>query len=781
MKRHFFCIYFVFCICVINLFGGFTSLAQAEDRNTTQSEVDINKENLSLIIESVLENQEKILVDMEAEQNKFQALLPEQVGEITTLRQNVYNDFNRIYKIYWLNKEHPKELSQVAEQVSRFSFQLTALYDPLVQEHAQVDFRLQQLNNLIESLSTVNTQTSKSMLRRAQKLLAFYTKSNSQLEKTIALTKKVLDKINATRQELENNMPRFWLKYYTQQEVDFSTTSFTVKDDDFFKRIISLSKVFFLREIPLSSHAWLIIAQSFISLTIPFGILLFLAYKFLPLLLPRTMVSVGRNILATTIPWIIMGIVLQFTSWHGGNRYQIINALGTALQCYGQIRLAWQMLNLHRDEPLAPYTPFFLIIPLLVGAFFLLNLTDISLVFTFIWALLLVCLIMLIYKSKPSPLLTSRILLRSLMASMGLGLLCIFITGHVHLSYFIVLCATCIIMGIHQAEACLHATSLITPLLPQSGFRALAYGLLLAVSLPIILTLAVLAPLSWLLTFPGGEYLINSLGNFNINVGKLSFNALQILSVATVFYLIKSIISVSSHYIDNTWSKNSNDALASLATPIKTTIFFGFWGIFVLYVLKSVGFDLSNIAVIAGGLSVGIGLGMQGIVQNTFSGFALIFGRNLREGDVVEVGTINGIVQKVSLRATRVRTLDNSTVFIPNSEFMNKSFINWTHNGNRRRCSIMLGVAYDSDLDLVKSTVLEVIKSDERVARHPEPALFFMDFAASSLDFEVRFWIHNVLDRLSISSSLRFAIMEAFKEKGIEIPFPQTDVHIKRD
>ncbi len=757
------------------------SLSYAEDTDFTiqKKNVDTNKENISLIITSVLENQEKILIDIEAEKKELQQSLADQMTQTVTLRQNIYNDFNRVYQVYLLNKNRPTELSLVAEQINRFIFQLKELYTPLVQVNSQMDFRLQQLNNLVDSLESIDSQNAQNMLKRAKALVFFYKTNDARLEKTINLTKKVLDKISKTYAEVESNMPRFWLNYYVHQKAFFSTHAIPWHADDFINNTLDLIKNTFIHEVPSTGHGWLSLGQSFILSIIPFFIFYLLAYKYMGLILPKNMVTSARYIFKTTFPWLVLGITLQYVSWYGGNRYQIINALGTFLQCYGQIYLAWHILRLGREEIHEKKSPFLWILPLLVGSFFFIHLADINVIFSLLWAIFLFGMFYVIYKSKRASLPLSRILSRFFLAMVGLALFFICVTGLVHFSFFIILTGMCFVMGIHQAEACVHAATLLHDILPQKGLRALVYGLLLAIALPIALTLCLLAPLSWLLAFPGGEYLINSLGDFNFNVGKLSFNALQILSVATVFYLIKSIISVSHHYIDYTWSKNSNDGLSSLATPIKTTIFFGLWGIFILYVLHSVGFNLSSLAVVAGGLSVGIGLGLQGIVQNTFSGFALIFGRNIREGDVVEVGTVNGIVQKVSLRATRVRTFDNSTVFIPNSEFMNTSFINWTHNGYKRRCTILLGVAYDSDLEVVKNTILEVVNSDERVARDPEPIIFFTDFAASSLNFEVRFWIYNVLDRMLISSNLRYKLMEAFKAKGIEIPFPQTDIHVK--
>ena len=161
-----------------------------------------------------------------------------------------------------------------------------------------------------------------------------------------------------------------------------------------------------------------------------------------------------------------------------------------------------------------------------------------------------------------------------------------------------------------------------------------------------------------------------------------------------------------------------------------------------------------------------------------FSGFSLIFGQNIREGDVVDVAGINGVVQKVSLRATQIRTYDNAIVFVPNSEFLSATFVNWTHNGTMVRKSIPIGVAYDSDLKEVTDTVMQVVKAQPDILSYPEPSFFFMNFGASSLDFELRIWIQDLDKAMGIMTRVRLAINEAFKEKGIEIPFPQSEIHV---
>ncbi len=753
-------------------------LACAEDTDFTLHNPDTNETNFAQIMESILENQEKILLDIESERDNYRGSVHNDIVHLNKVHHDIHNDYNRIYKLYWINRDQPAELSLIAEQISRFIFQITELYEPLRHTHEHVQERVEQLDNIIHSLKIISGEATLSMLQRATDLRNAYATFDKRLSTVMTVTKDFLQTLAKTYDDLEARMPRFWLEHYLNTDVNFFANMNIWTTSTYPSQAFSLISLNVTRETPSTWHAWLLFGTNFLMFIAPFVLIGSVLYRYINVLLPPAMHEASRHTLVKILPWIIVGISVQFASWHDGNRYQIIHALGTFLLCYGQILLSWQLLCLKREEAHPVKSPFIVFLSVLVMAFIMLTGLDITRIFSIPWAIFLLYMLLRARRRPAAPFPFSHGLLKSFYVVMGIGLLVILIAGHAHLSFFIILLYMCLVMGLHQSEACLHATSFLNDCLPKSGLSALIYGLLLAIILPIILTIALVSPLSWLLAFPGGEYLLKTLSDFHIEIGNISFNAVQILTIATIFYLVKSIVGVSCNYIDSTWRKHDNESLVALTTPIKTIIFFGFWGIFALYVLQSIGFDLSNLAVVAGGLSVGLGLGMQGIVQNTFSGFSLIFGQNIREGDVVEVGTIKGIVQKVSLRATRVRTFDNAIVFVPNSEFMSASFFNWTHNGHKIRCNIFVGVAYDSELALFKKIILDILENDPRVAPNPTPSIYFIDFASSSLNFEVRFWVYQVLEQMEIRSDIRFAMNAAFKENGIKVPYPQTDIHV---
>lgn len=191
------------------------------------------------------------------------------------------------------------------------------------------------------------------------------------------------------------------------------------------------------------------------------------------------------------------------------------------------------------------------------------------------------------------------------------------------------------------------------------------------------------------------------------------------------------------------------------------------------------GLDFTNLAIVAGALSVGIGFGLQSIVNNFVSGLILLAERPIRVGDWIIVGTDEGTVRKINVRSTEIETFDRSTVIVPNSVLITGSVHNWTHRDKIGRLKIPVGVSYSSDPERVEELLLEIADTESMVLRSPAPYVYFKDFGASSLDFELRCYIFDVDEMLTVLSKLRFAIFKRLKEEGIEIPFPQQDIHLR--
>ncbi|MHC5102409.1 MAG: mechanosensitive ion channel family protein [Planctomycetota bacterium] len=198
-----------------------------------------------------------------------------------------------------------------------------------------------------------------------------------------------------------------------------------------------------------------------------------------------------------------------------------------------------------------------------------------------------------------------------------------------------------------------------------------------------------------------------------------------------------------------------------------------------LLVISIIGFDLTKFTILISALGVGIGFGLQGVVNNFVSGLILLFEQPVRQGDIVEVAGVWAEVKNIGLRATTVRTFDQADLIIPNADLTTNQVTNWTLSSRQVRLIIPVGVAYGSDVPLVFEILTECAQANEKVAKTPEPVVLFLKFGESSLDFELRVWIIDTDYRLRVRSQLHQEIDRRFREANIVIAFPQRDVHLQ--
>jgi small-conductance mechanosensitive channel len=196
--------------------------------------------------------------------------------------------------------------------------------------------------------------------------------------------------------------------------------------------------------------------------------------------------------------------------------------------------------------------------------------------------------------------------------------------------------------------------------------------------------------------------------------------------------------------------------------------------------LQSSGLNLNSLLVLGGAVGVGLGFGLQNIANNFVSGLILLFEQPIRVGDRVEVGNTIGDVVKIAMRSTWIRTNENVVIIVPNSEFVSERVTNWTANDPLVRFSLSIGVGYGSDVEKVREVLFTVARANPDVLRTPEPEVLFNGFGDSALNFELRVWsITKVHMPGVLRSDLYFAMFKALQASGIEIPFPQRDLHLR--
>lgn len=195
--------------------------------------------------------------------------------------------------------------------------------------------------------------------------------------------------------------------------------------------------------------------------------------------------------------------------------------------------------------------------------------------------------------------------------------------------------------------------------------------------------------------------------------------------------------------------------------------------------LDNLGLSITALAGLGAILAVGIGFGLQNIAQNFVSGIILLLERPVKQGDFVVVGDTRGTVRHIRARATIVTTLDNVDILVPNGQFITEPVINQTYGDRYVRVRVNVSVAYGSDTDLVRRTLLRVAAEHPAVVSTRDTVVLFHAFGESSLDFVLVVWIDEPQDQARVASDLRYAIDTAFRSAGIEIPFPQRDLHLR--
>ena len=268
------------------------------------------------------------------------------------------------------------------------------------------------------------------------------------------------------------------------------------------------------------------------------------------------------------------------------------------------------------------------------------------------------------------------------------------------------------------------------------------------------------------------------------NMGSFHVVPSSLFLAILVFSLISTLSRLFKNKIAEPWinrirlDRGARDAILTII---------GYVGFIlaILFASSIAGIEFKNLAVIAGALSVGIGFGLKNIVNNFVSGLILLFERPIRSGDWIEVGNTQGFVKSINIRFTEIQTFDRAEVIVPNSELISNQVTNWMLHDKVGRLILKIGVAYGSDVEKVHDILLEIIKN------HPDtisnsmsitpPRVLFLEFGDSSLNFELRFFLRDISRRRVVTSEINFSIDKAFREASIEIPFPQQDIHIKRD
>jgi small-conductance mechanosensitive channel len=265
--------------------------------------------------------------------------------------------------------------------------------------------------------------------------------------------------------------------------------------------------------------------------------------------------------------------------------------------------------------------------------------------------------------------------------------------------------------------------------------------------------------------------------NYHISLGSsVSFSLKSILIILAVFVLTKYFLRLIKKLVFRTLNKQAQYTFKSIFSFFNYFIYL----IVILITFENIGVNVTAIFAASAALLVGVGLALQTFIQDIISGVFIIADQTVHVGDIIQLDGQVGKIENITLRTTRAVTIDNKVLIIPNHKFLTSVLYNWTENGTLTRENIHIGVAYGSDLNLVKQLLIDLTLEFNEVVREPRPDVFFNDFGDSALDLKLTFTINNSFSSNMVKSAIRYRIYEVFNENNIEIPFPQRTVWMNK-
>jgi small-conductance mechanosensitive channel len=263
---------------------------------------------------------------------------------------------------------------------------------------------------------------------------------------------------------------------------------------------------------------------------------------------------------------------------------------------------------------------------------------------------------------------------------------------------------------------------------------------------------------------------------YEIRIGSVSFSLVGLATGILVFVV---------GYFGTRWFQSWLDGSvmtrgkvdAGVRNSIRTVVGYAGIAVAALIGVSAAGIDLSNLALVAGGLSLGIGFGLQNIVQNFVSGLILLAERPFKAGDWIEAGGVSGNVRRISVRATEVETFRKQTVILPNSQLINNQVANWTHRNKLGRIDIKANAAYGSDPRKVQGLLLSIAEAQPQVLRNPAPLCIINNLGDNAIEFELRFFLADITNSTGVQNEVRFEILDAFAREGIAVPYSPRSFH----
>ncbi|RYG20442.1 MAG: mechanosensitive ion channel, partial [Chitinophagaceae bacterium] len=297
--------------------------------------------------------------------------------------------------------------------------------------------------------------------------------------------------------------------------------------------------------------------------------------------------------------------------------------------------------------------------------------------------------------------------------------------------------------------------------------------------------LYVLLVIGWLLlfgrNFPAYAFLVEPVRDFFFDQRSIGSYTFSISNLILFFFIVSAAVVISkivSFFATDkrTMSKQheAKRGIGSWILLIRITIII--LGLF--FAFAAVGIPIDKIAIVLGALGVGIGFGLQSLVNNLVSGLVIAFEKPVNLDDDVEIAGKTGTVKSIGFRSSVITTYDGAEIVMPNGDLLNSHLVNWSSGNGKRRSSITVNITHSANLQLIKDGILEVLNADERILKHPEPSVYFQDITAEALELHIFYWSKQPKQLLGIKNDMIMAVNKLFIANDIKVPYPKQEVFI---
>ncbi|MFO8031152.1 MAG: mechanosensitive ion channel, partial [Desulfohalobiaceae bacterium] len=674
---------------------------------------------------------------------RVQEKLPELVQTFQSRRQKLVPELNRLLRLKGFVGNNFKELVFMRQFVERLGQEHKQSLAPLqeeLQKVQQAHSRLKsQQDDLLERVQLdsafARTKAQQEKLQAYDSLLDKSEQLQTKLESALEKSEDFSQRLHTVKSSLQQDLDNAWKSYFFSRDgsvLDLSLQGLLRDLQEWQQGLPVYFNFFFIGQMP-----WL----KFLSYAFFLAGVLILVSFFGLRKLRSHLDQVEPKDLLLSLSQIYLSLGLWTVTFYLPQAFHsvLLLVLIQVLLFHGLSGLFWRLRLMAKEEPLQGATPLTPLWWLFSASLVLQGLNLPSSLLVLIWPAILLCFIFWLLKAcKGIQLGLERIsLISGWIVLLVLGLVAL--VGAVHIS--LLLGAFLFVLALSLQFAALAADLLKArvAMLPDSNLGYLGQGLIQGTGVPLLWILSILAATLWLGVNMGDAHFLKEINNLDLGWGAISINMFRLILVLIGFYLAKSGLVILRSIMDSMAEGKKHLDEGTKAT-LKTLITYVVWAVYLVLALAFLGLNLTSLTVVAGGLSVGIGFGLQSIVNNFISGLILLFGRAIKPGDIIQVEDFWAEVQEVNIRSTVVETFDKSTLLLPNSMLIEKQITNWTLSDKTIRRTITVGVAYGSDIELVKRLLQYIAETHPEVLNRPLPFVRFADFGSSALIFTLYFF-----------------------------------------